>query len=61
VVGSRKGAGEELGWNSRDCFFVPSKEWRQHRNTSKTEPAILFSVTDRPVLESLGLYREEQG
>jgi gentisate 1,2-dioxygenase len=28
---------------------------------SKKEPAIIFSVTDRPVLESLGLFREEQG
>jgi gentisate 1,2-dioxygenase len=61
AVGAKKGEGEELAWGLRDCFFVPSKDWRQHRNTSKTEPAILFSVSDRPVLESLGLYREEQG
>lgn len=61
TVGPKMGAGEEMAWGHRDCFFVPSKEWRQHRNLSKTEPAILFSVTDRPVLESLGLYREERG
>jgi gentisate 1,2-dioxygenase len=61
TVGAKKGAGEELVWGERDCFFVPSKDWRQFRNTSKTAPAILFSVTDRPVLESLGLYREEHG
>lgn len=61
TVGDKKGGGQELPWGLRDCFFVPSKDWRQLRNTSKTEPAILFSVTDRPVLESLGLYREEQG
>lgn len=61
TVGGTKGAGEELPWGTRDCFFVPSKDWRHLRNTSTTEPAILFSVSDRPVLESLGLFREEQG
>jgi len=60
TVGAGKGGGEDLVWGPRDCFFVPSKNWHRHRNRSKTEPAILFSVTDRPVLESLGLYREEQ-
>jgi gentisate 1,2-dioxygenase len=61
TVGRKKGAGTEMAWGTRDCFFAPSQEWRQHRNSSKTEPAILFSVTDRPVLEGLGLYREELG
>ena len=60
TVGSEKGGGEDMAWGRRDCFFVPSKAWHSFRNRSKTEPAILFSVSDRPVLESLGLYREEQ-
>jgi gentisate 1,2-dioxygenase len=50
---------EKLEWGERDCFVVPSWCWHEHRNTSSTKPAVLFSVTDRPVLESLGLYREE--
>ena len=61
TVGAQKAGGEELTWGLRDCFFVPSQKWHHHRNTSKRDPAIIFSVTDRPVLESLGLYREEQG
>jgi len=60
VVGSEKTGGAELAWGKRDCFFVPSQSWHSFTNTSKSEPAILFSVSDRPVLESLGLYREEQ-
>jgi gentisate 1,2-dioxygenase len=60
-LGSDKDDGTELAWGPRDCFFVPSKAWHSFRNSSKNEPAILFSVSDRPVLESLGLYREEQG
>jgi gentisate 1,2-dioxygenase len=61
TVGDKKGTGDDLVWGQRDCFFVPSWKWHQLRNTSKKEPAIIFSVTDRPVLESLGLYGEEQG
>jgi gentisate 1,2-dioxygenase len=38
---------------------VPSLGWHRHVNRSKTAPVLLFSVSDRPVLESLGLYREE--
>jgi gentisate 1,2-dioxygenase len=59
TVGPKKTAGKDLAWRSRDCFFVPSWNWHQFQNTSKKEPAIIFSVTDRPVLESLGLFREE--
>ena len=60
LVGSEKTGGTELAWGKRDCFFVPSQSWHSFTNASKSEPAILFSVSDRPVLESLGLYREEQ-
>jgi gentisate 1,2-dioxygenase len=60
TVGASKGVGEDLTWGPKDCFFVPSWKWHHFQNTSKKEPAIIFSVTDRPVLESLGLYREEQ-
>lgn len=57
-VGQTLGDNEELSWGEKDCFFVPSWTWHEHRNSS-TEPAILFSVTDQPVLETLGLLREE--
>lgn len=51
----------EMDWNEHDSFSLPSWRWHQHRNRSSTEPAILFSVTDRPLLEMTGLDREEQG
>jgi len=50
----------ELTWGEHDCFFVPSWGWHEHRNTSATEPAYIFSVTDRPVLQALHLHREER-
>ncbi len=58
-VGAKKGAGKELVWGAHDCFFVPSWNWHHFENKSTKDPAIIFSVTDRPVLESLGLFREE--
>jgi gentisate 1,2-dioxygenase len=60
TVGMSKGVGEELTWGPKDCFFVPSWRWHHFQNTSKKEPAIIFSVTDRPVLEGIGLFREER-
>jgi gentisate 1,2-dioxygenase/1-hydroxy-2-naphthoate dioxygenase len=60
TVGDKKNGGTELAWGSRDCFFVPPWKWHHLKNNSRREPALLFSVTDRPVLESLGLFREER-
>ena len=57
IVG--KGDEEELAWEERDCFVLPPWRWHRHENRSNREPAIIFSVTDRPVVESLGYHRQE--
>ena len=45
-------------WEKGDIVAVPS--WAQQEHAcSGAEDAILFWITDRPVLEALGLYREE--
>ena len=49
----------DLSWEERDSFSLPPWRWHRHRNLSQTEPAVLFSVTDRPLLEMTGLDREE--
>jgi gentisate 1,2-dioxygenase len=54
-------SGKEMRWGSKDCFFIPSWSIHTLENTSKTQPAFLFSMTDRPVTEALGLYREDRG
>jgi len=51
--------GETLHWQERDCFIIPPLQWHSHRNGSTNERAVLFTVNDRPLLEALGLYREE--
>ena len=37
----------------------PSWALHEHANLSARDAAVLFSIQDRPVLEALGLYREE--
>ena len=49
----------EMQWDEHDSFGLPSWRWHAHRNLSDKEPAILFSVSDRPLLKMTGLDREE--
>jgi gentisate 1,2-dioxygenase len=50
-----------LDWEDHDSFQIPSWRWHAHRNASRTEPAILFSISDAPIAEAFGFYREERG
>ncbi len=50
---------EKLQWRERDCFFIPPLQWHCHQNDSKSKRAMFFTISDRPILEALGLYREE--
>lgn len=55
----RTAAGEgHLEWKKGDSFVIPLWQWHSHENVSDEE-AILFSINDRPIMESLQLYREE--
>ena len=48
-----------LEWERGDFFVVPNWSWHRHENQSANEEAILFFMSDRPLLEPFGLYREE--
>ncbi|MBV9538991.1 MAG: NADPH dehydrogenase, partial [Acidisphaera sp.] len=54
VVGGRR-----FDWQERDIFCVPSWTFHEHANGSDRDDACLFQFNDLPVMESLGLYREE--
>ena len=56
--GMTKVSANELHWDQSDIFVVPSWQWHSHENTTH-EDAILFSISDRPTTDVLGLYREE--
>jgi gentisate 1,2-dioxygenase len=50
--------GERYPWSKHDIFCVPS--WVSHQHGADAEgPAVLFALTDAPVLAALDLYREQ--
>ena len=51
--------GKRFDWQERDIFCVPSWAWHEHGNGSASDDACLFCFNDLPVIEGLGLYREE--
>lgn len=50
-------ADARFDWVTGDTFVVPS--WATHEHASDGGEAVLFSFSDRPVLESFDLYREQ--
>ncbi|MEX0729611.1 MAG: gentisate 1,2-dioxygenase [Aquisalimonadaceae bacterium] len=53
VVGDQR-----YSWGPKDIFVVPS--WTHHYHKSVGE-SVLFSFSDRPVQQALGLWREDRG
>jgi gentisate 1,2-dioxygenase len=56
--GETRIGGETFAWGPRDVFVVPS--WARHSHHSAHQDSVLFSFSDRPVQEKLGLWREER-
>ena len=50
--------GQRFDWSKADVFVVPTWAWHEHASAPGQE-AILLSIQDRPVMEALGLYREQ--
>ena len=50
--------GQRLEWERNDAFAIPGWAWHHHENTT-SDDAVLYSVTDSPVLDKLCLYREQ--
>lgn len=51
--------GKRFDWQEKDIFCVPSWAVHEHANGSDSEDACLFQFNDYPVMQALGLYREE--
>ncbi|PYH76967.1 RmlC-like cupin [Aspergillus uvarum CBS 121591] len=52
------GKEHEIQWKAKDTFAVPAWCRTQHTCSSE-EPAYLFAINDRPMLESLGFVRRD--
>ncbi len=46
-------------WEAGDVFVVPGWVWHEHENTT-SDDAILYSISDQPIIEAVGLYREQR-
>jgi gentisate 1,2-dioxygenase len=55
--GSTKLENETFGWTPGDVFVVPS--WKRYAHAAKSE-SVLFSISDRPAQEKLGIWREQR-
>ena len=47
--------GKVLEWGPNDVFVVPS--WKSYHHDAPKE-SVLFSISDRPAQEALGIWRE---
>ncbi|HEX9443042.1 MAG TPA: cupin domain-containing protein [Candidatus Binatia bacterium] len=57
--GSTVVGGETFDWEQGDCFVIPPWYGHKHANASRRDEAVLFSLSDSPMLEALGMHREE--
>jgi len=55
--GTTNVGGQVLEWGPRDVFVVPS--WKRYVHTAAAQ-SVLFSISDRPAQEALGIWREER-
>ncbi|PIT71335.1 cupin domain-containing protein [Limnohabitans sp. B9-3] len=51
--------GQRIEWEKNDIFVVPNFTWRAHGNASATEDAVLYSVSDRALMQRIGQYRAQ--
>ncbi len=51
--------GRRLSWQENDLFVVPNHAWHRHVNARADGDAVLYAVSDRPLLENIGHYRRQ--
>ncbi|HTV44025.1 MAG TPA: cupin domain-containing protein [Stellaceae bacterium] len=56
--GTTEIAGRQIAWRRNDIFVVPGFTWRRHLNQNSAD-AVLYAVSDRPLLEKIGQYRAQ--
>jgi gentisate 1,2-dioxygenase len=51
--------GQRLVWERNDILVVPANMWRRHVNLEQDAEAVLYSLTDEPLLQAIGHYRAQ--
>jgi gentisate 1,2-dioxygenase len=57
-LGCSQVADQTINWETGDVFAVPN--WARHAHQAGGSGAVLFSISDQPVLDALELYREAE-
>jgi gentisate 1,2-dioxygenase len=50
---------KRLVWSRNDILVVPANMWRRHVNLDAHADALLYSLTDEPLLKAIGHYRAQ--
>ncbi|MEP7030776.1 MAG: gentisate 1,2-dioxygenase, partial [Pseudolabrys sp.] len=48
--------GKPLAWGVNDVFVIPP--WKKYQHNVTGGDAVLFSISDKPAQEALGIWRE---
>lgn len=51
--------GATYRWQQNDVFYVPNWRWHRHRNADAARPAVLYAITDLPVMRGVGAVRRQ--
>ena len=49
----------EISWQRHDTLVIPNWTWQRIINRSSSEPAVLFTLSDAPILHKFGLFRQQ--
>jgi gentisate 1,2-dioxygenase len=50
-------AGKRLEWSENDVVVVPNFLWRRHVNLDPKKDAVLYGISDAPLMRAIGQYR----
>jgi gentisate 1,2-dioxygenase len=50
-------AGKRLEWSENDVVVVPNFLWRRHVNLDPEKDAVLYGISDAPLMRAIGQYR----
>ena len=51
--------GQRLEWRENDVFCVPTWTWHEHVNTDPKTDAVLYAMTDVPLMANMACYRRQ--
>jgi len=52
--------GHRYDWRENDVLYVPNWRWHRHANADPAHPALLYVMTDTPVMRSMRTLRTQQ-